>query len=143
MSRTGSKKPVRDAAPAWVSMLPREVEAKVVELGKEGLQPAVIGLRLRDSHGVPSVQEVTGKKVGEILAANKLAPKVPVDLTNLIRRAIDLQEHLQANRKDLHNLRGLELIEARIRSLAKYYQRKGALPADWKYTRQGARLLVD
>lgn len=143
MSRTGSKKPVRDAAPEWVSMLPREVEAKVVELGREGLQPAVIGLRLRDSHGVPSVHEVTGKKVMQILADNGIGSKVPVDLANLIRRAIALQEHLQGNRKDLHNRRGLELIEARIRALARYYKTQGSLALEWKYTRQGARLLVD
>ena len=143
MSRKGSMKPVRDGAPEWVSMLPREIEAKVVEMAKEGIQPAVIGLRLRDSYGVPSVHEVTGKKVSQILAEAKLTPKVPQDLQNLIRRAINLQEHLQSNRKDLHNTRGLELIEARIRKLAKYHQKRGELETTWKYTRQGARLLVD
>ncbi len=143
MSRIGSKKPVRDNAPEWVSMLPREIEAKVIEMAKEGTQPAVIGLKLRDSYGVPSVHEVTGKKVGQIIADAGAAPAVPQDLTNMIRRAINLQEHLQKNRKDLHNTRGLELLEARIRKLAKYYQKNGALPMDWKYTRKGARLLVD
>ncbi len=143
MSRKGSMKPVRDAAPEWVTLLPREVEAKVVEMGKEGIQPAVIGLRLRDQFGVPSVHEVTGKRVGQILAENKLAPKVPQDLTNLIRRAISLAEHLNANRGDLHNRRGLELIEARIRRLVRYHKQRGELEATFKYTRDGARLLVD
>lgn len=143
MSRTGSQHPVRDAAPEWVGMLPREIEAKVVELAKEGVQPARIGLILRDSYGIPSIHEATGKKVGQILAGADLVPKVPQDLTNLINRAINLQEHLKSNRKDLHNTRGLELIEARIRKLAKYHQKRGELAADWKYTRAGARLLVD
>jgi small subunit ribosomal protein S15 len=139
----GSKMPVRDETPSWVAMLPREVEKKVVELAKDGVQPALIGLRLRDSFGVPSVHEVTGKKVEQILQENKLVPKVPYDLANLIRRAISLQEHLQQHRKDLHNRRGLELIEARIRSLAKFHMAQGSLPEGWKYTRDGARLLVD
>lgn len=136
-------KPVRDGAPEWVSMLPREVEAKVIEMAKDGVQPAIIGLKLRDTYGIPSVHEVTGKRVGQILKDAKLTPKVPQDLANLIRRAINLQEHLQGNRKDLHNTRGLELIEARIRKLAKYHQSRNELEASWKYTRSGARLLVD
>lgn len=142
MSRHASSKPVRDAAPSWVPLRPREVEAKVVELAKEGKQPAVIGLILRDSYGIPSVQEVTGKKVLQILTDAGIARKLPQDLQNLIQRSIHLQEHLASNPRDLHNLRGLELMESRIRSLAKYYLNRGDLPAAWEYTREGARLLV-
>jgi small subunit ribosomal protein S15 len=143
MSRHASSKPVRDAAPAWVPMLPREAEAKVVELAKEGKQPALIGLILRDSYGIPSVQELTGKKIAQIMKDAGVSGKLPQDLQNLIQRSIHLQEHLAANSRDLHNMRGLELMEARIRGLAKYYQGRGELPADWNYTRGGARLLVD
>ncbi len=140
---SGSDRPIRDEAPSWVAVLPREVEAKVVELAKAGVQPAVIGVQLRDSMGVPDVKQLTGKRVTEIIAENNLSPNVPQDLKNLINRAISLMEHVQTHRKDLHNRRGLELIEARIRRLAKYYKRTGALAANWKYTRGGARLLVD
>ena len=143
MSRHASSKPVRDAAPAWVPMLPREAEAKVVELAKEGKQPAIIGLILRDSYGIPSVHELTGKKIAQIMTEAGVSGKLPQDLQNLIQRAIHLQEHLAANTRDLHNMRGLELMEARIRGLAKYHQSKDELPADWNYTRGGARLLVD
>jgi small subunit ribosomal protein S15 len=143
MSRHASSKPVRDAAPAWVPMLPREAEAKVVELAKEGKQPAVIGLILRDSYGIPSVQELTGKKVAQIMKDAGVSGKLPQDLQNLIQRSIHLQEHLAANSRDLHNMRGLELMEARIRGLAKYYQGRDELPSEWNYTRGGARLLVD
>ncbi len=143
MSRHASSKPVRESAPSWVPLLPREVESKVVELAKEGKQPAVIGLILRDSYGIPSVQEVTGKKIVQILKDAGLAGKLPQDLQNLVRRAIHLQEHLAANVNDLHNLRGLELMESRIRGLAKYYKGRGELPVDWDYSRDGARLLVD
>ena len=69
--------------------------------------------------------------------------KLPQDLQNLIRRAIHLQDHLAGNRNDLHNLRGLELMESRIRGLTKYYKGRGELPMDWDYSREGARLLVE
>lgn len=143
MSRTGSKHPVRDEAPEWMGLPKREIEKKVVELAKDGVQPAQIGLILRDTYGVPNIAQATGKKVIQILEDAEAAPKVPQDLTNLINRAINLQEHLQSNRQDLHNTRGLELIEARIRRLARYYKQRDQLEATWKYTRSGARLLVD
>ena len=143
MSRHASSKPVRESAPSWVPMLPREVESKVIELAKEGKQAAVIGLILRDSYGIPSVHEVTGKKIGDILKGAGLGGKLPQDLQNLIQRSISLQEHLAANPRDLHNLRSLELIESRVRALAKYYHGRSELPEGWNYTRDGARLLVD
>jgi small subunit ribosomal protein S15 len=143
MSRHASSKPVRDAMPSWVPLLPRQIEAKVVELAKEGKQPAVIGLILRDSHGIPSVQEATGKKIAQIIKEAGLAGKLPIDLQNLLQRSIQLQEHLAANPRDLHNLRGLELMESRIRGLAKYHHSRNELPEGWVYTRDTARLLVD
>ncbi len=143
MSRKGSSAIIRDSAPEWVGMLPREIEKKVAEMAKDGVQAAKIGLVLRDQFGVPNVKEATGKTVGAIIKEAGHAPSVPQELTNLIHRAIDLQEHLKNNRKDLHNTRGLELIEARIRKLIKYYQQREELAADFKYTRDGARLLVD
>ncbi len=143
MSRKGSSKPVRDGNPEWVPMLGREVEKKVIEMAKDGVQPAIIGIKLRDQYGIPSVHDLTGKKVSAIIKDAGLAPKIPQDMANLLRRAIALQEHLQHNRKDLHNTRGLELLEARIRKLAKYYKSRNELEQSWKYTRAGARLLVD
>lgn len=143
MSRKGSSAVIRDSAPEWVGLLPREIEKKIAEMAKDGVQPAKIGLVLRDQFGVPNVKEATGKSLTTIIKESGNAPSTPQDLLNLVRRAIDLQEHLKDNRKDLHNTRGLELIEARIRKLAKYYQAKEELPATWKYTRDGARLLVD
>lgn len=143
MSRKGSQAPITDAAPEWLGMLPREIESKVAEMAKDGVQPAKIGLTLRDSFGVPNVKQATGKSITAIIAEAGQAPSIPQDLTNLIHRAIDLQEHLKGNRQDLHNKRGLELIEARIRKLIKYYQKNGKVEAGFKYTRDGARLLVD
>lgn len=72
-----------------------------------------------------------------------LYPKVPEDLLNLMRRAVNLRKHLEQHPKDLHSKRGLQLIESKIRRLVKYYKSKGVLPADWRYTPETARLLVE
>jgi small subunit ribosomal protein S15 len=47
------------------------------------------------------------------------------------------------NHKDLHNKRALELTEAKIRRLAKYYINEGKLESDWKYKRDQLRLMVE
>ncbi|HDI10435.1 MAG TPA: 30S ribosomal protein S15, partial [Euryarchaeota archaeon] len=60
----------------------------------------------------------------------------------LIKRAVNLREHLDKHPKDLHSRRGLILIESKIRRLVKYYVNKGVLPEGWKYDPEQAKLLV-
>lgn len=138
--KSGSKKPLTKVT--WVEYSPEEVEQLVVKLGKEGYSSAMIGLILRDQYGIPSVKDVTGKKITKILAENGLAPKIPEDLFNLLKRAVNLRKHLEIHRKDKHSRRGLELIESKIRRLAKYYIRKGKLPKEWKYDPEKAKIWV-
>ena len=61
--KSGSKKPFRAESPEWCELSAREVEEKVVELAKQGLSTAQIGMVLRDSYGVPDVKLLTGKKI--------------------------------------------------------------------------------
>jgi small subunit ribosomal protein S15 len=61
---------------------------------------------------------------------------------NLIRRAVNIRDHLNENPKDLHSKRGLTIIEARIRKLATYYVNEGELPEGWRYNPEQAALLV-
>ncbi len=138
--RSGSKKPLTKAT--WVEYSAEEVEQLVVKLAKEGYQSAQIGLILRDQYGIPSVRDITGKKITRILAEHGLAPKIPEDLFNLLKKAVNLRRHLEIHRKDKHSRRGLELLESKIRRLAKYYIRKGRLPKDWKYDPEKAKLWV-
>jgi small subunit ribosomal protein S15 len=138
--RSGSKKPLTKAT--WVEYSPEEVEQLVVKLAKEGYSSAMIGLILRDQYGIPSVRDVTGKKITKILEEHGLAPKIPEDLFNLLKRAVNLRKHLEVHRKDKHSRRGLELIESKIRRLAEYYIRKGKLPKDWKYDPEKAKIWV-
>ncbi len=131
--KSGSKRVYREGKPPWVDMSPEEVEKKVVELYKEGYEPSMIGMILRDRYGIPSVRQVTGKKITRILKEHGVEIKLPEDLKALIKKAINLRKHLAVHKKDKHNRRGLQLIEAKIWRLSNYYKEKGVLPPDWKY----------
>ncbi len=130
---SGSKRVYRDSAPEWVELTPDEVEKRVLELYEEGHEPSMIGMILRDRYGVPSVKQVTGKKLAEVLKENNAITGLPEDLKSLIQKALNLRRHAEEHRKDFHNIRGMQLTEAKVRRLAKYYKKKGVLPSDWKY----------
>jgi small subunit ribosomal protein S15 len=140
-SRTGSYKQPEKAA-RWVDYKPKEVEDLVIKHAKQGAQAAQIGLILRDQYGVPSVKSATGKTINKILRENELQAKLPDDLMNLLRRVVELRVHLERNKRDYQSYRGLELAEAKIRNLAKYYVKKGVLPKGWKYDAEQAKLLI-
>ena len=113
-------------------------------MGKAGHSTAQIGTVLRDQHAVPNVRLVTGKRIGTILAENNIGGTYPEDMMNLMRQAVRIIEHLgSGNHKDIHNKRSLELTEAKIRKLAKYYITEGKLPSDWRYKRDELRLMVE
>jgi small subunit ribosomal protein S15 len=68
-----------------------------------------------------------------VLRENELAPSLPEDLASLLKKAQSLGLHLEKNRTDLYNRRALQLIEAKIHKLSRYYKREGLLPTTWKY----------
>ena len=139
--KSGSKKPL--VAANWVSYSKEEVERLVVKIAKDGYQTAKVGLILRDQYGIPSVKAVTGNTILRILEENELKPTLPEDLFNLLRKAVNLRDHLAKNKRDAHSKRGLELLESKIRRLVKYYVRTKGLPADWKYDPEQAKLIVE
>ena len=105
----------------------------IIKLTKEGHPPSKIGTILRDQHGIPLTKPITGKKITQVLKEAKLAPSLPEDFKNLLGKATRLRVHFEKNKKDLHNKRALQLVEAKIYRLMKYYKREGLLPPDWKY----------
>lgn len=127
----------------WVSYSAEEVERLVVKLAKDGLQPAQIGLVLRDQYGIPSVRALAKKPLVKILDENKLLPAIPQDLFNLLRKAVRLRAHLEKNKRDDHSRRGLELLESKIRRIVKYYVNVGKLAEDWRYDAERAKLIVE
>lgn len=140
--KSGSKRPMVSENPSWVPLNATEIEDLVVKLARDGLMSARIGLVLRDQYGVPSVKLATGKSITQIMDENGVSSSLPEDLASLMRRAIDLNNHLKDNRGDVSNKRGLNLIEAKIRRLERYYKRNGVLPADWKYSLSNAELML-
>lgn len=131
--KSHSIRPVSKRPPSWCKYQPEEVEALVIKLAKEGNPPSRIGTILRDRYAIPLVKPITGKTITEILEDAGLASTIPEDLGNLLKKAARLAVHLEKNRKDLHNKRALQLIEAKIYKLSRYYKREGILPQNWKY----------
>ncbi|MHA1713711.1 MAG: 30S ribosomal protein S15 [Candidatus Ranarchaeia archaeon] len=140
--KSSSKRPLRDKPPEWNKRTPEWVTQKIVELSKSGITASEIGLILRDEFGVPSVRQITGKRIVKILEENNIKPKLPEDLMNLIRRAVALRKHLEEHHHDLHSKFGLTKIESKIFRLSKYYRKEGVLEPTWKYSPDRAALLV-
>ena len=126
----------------WVTYSNEEIEELILKFSKEGKSASEIGVTLRDQYGIPSVKAVTGEKITQILEKNNQGNDYPEDIMNLIRRAVNIRDHLAENPKDLHSKRGLTIIESRIRRLASYYVNEGALPEGWRYNPKEAALLV-
>ncbi len=138
----GSKKPPVKRIPKWLKYKKEEVENLVVKLAKEKIPSAQIGIILRDQYGIPDVKAITGKSISKIMKENKVYPEIPEDLLFLMKKAVRLREHLEKHKKDKTSKRGLEILESKIRKLAKYYVRKGILPKDWSYSPEQAKLIV-
>ena len=129
-------------APEWWEMTTEEIEELIVKLYREGQSTSQIGITLRDQYGIPSTKTVVGEKITDILKKNGTEFTYPEDLLNLIRRAVNIREHLEENPKDVHSKRGLIKIESKIRRLVKYYTRNHVLPEGWRYDPKTAALLV-
>ena len=139
--KSKSKKPESSNAQKWVDYSSEEVVNFVERLAKEGKTEAGIGLTLRDQYGIPSVKLLTGKTISKILAEKQLAPKYPSDLVALLRKAVNMRDHLKANQSDVHNRVRLMRVESKIKRLVLYY-RGNKLPVKWKYDPQTAALIV-
>jgi small subunit ribosomal protein S15 len=133
-------RPASKSTPSWVTYSADEAKAAVVKLAKDGLTAGQIGMALRDDHGVPLVKPLVGQSIGELLTENKVAPQLPQDLKDLIERAERVQRHLAAHKGDRKNVHSMELVEAKIYRLSKYYKARGTLPKDFKYTAVVAQL---
>ena len=141
---SGSSKPYSTEPPTWSEKDKKSIESNILDLNKEGHSNAMIGTILRDRFAVPDVRLVMGERISQILSRNGVSPNYPEDMMNLMRKAVGIISHLgSGNHKDLHNKRSLELTEAKIRRLAKYYISEGKLDSDWKYKRDQLRLMVE
>ena len=137
--KSHSTRPSRTVAP-WVTLDKDEISSLVVRMAKDGLTPSEIGIKLRDEYGIPLTKSVSGKSLNDILEKNNALGDLPEDLDMLVRKAIGLQKHLRTHKSDRNNVRSLELLEAKVHRLSKYYKREGRLPQHWKYAAVVAKL---
>ena len=140
--KSGSTRPARLEKPAWIERSAEEVEAEVIKNAKKGFTKSIIGMRLRDAYGVPLTKVITGKKIGQILQENGISDPLPEDLKDLIKKALQIRNHLEKNFKDLDSKKGLQRTESKIYRLIKYYKKKKVLAQDFKYDSNKIRTLV-
>jgi small subunit ribosomal protein S15 len=131
--KSHSIRPVSRRPPSWCKYQPEEVEAFIIKLGKEGHNMSAIGTILRDQYAIPLVKPITGKSISDTLKAANLTPAMPEDLQNLMKKAQAMAVHMDKNKKDLHNKRNMQIIEARIHKLSRYYKREGLIDKKFKY----------
>ena len=134
--------PYRRTPPSWLEVSVDDLCDQIVKLARKGMHPSQIGVLLRDQHGIPQVKNVTGSKILRILKKNGLAPEIPEDLYHLIKKAVSMRKHLEANNKDMNCKYHLILTESKIHRLARYYRKTQALPPTWKYVSATAKTLV-
>ena len=139
--KSQSVRPISKRTPSWLTYSPDEIITQIVTMAKDGLTPSEIGVKLRDEYNIPLVKPILQKSILEVLEEHDLGLTIPEELDNLIKRAKKLQVHLKTHKGDRKNVRSLELIEAKIHRLAKYYKSKGKLQAKWKYSTVVAQLM--
>ncbi|MGC8601106.1 MAG: 30S ribosomal protein S15 [Thermoprotei archaeon] len=113
---------------------PEELKEKILSLRKQGLSKALIGQKLRDEEGVPSIKRILGRSLKQVLIEEGEKETVPEDLANLLNRKRKIQEHLEQHPKDNDSKKGLIRTDSKIRRLIKYYKRERLLPENWQPT---------
>ena len=131
--KSHSVRPLETKVPSWIKQDPKEIEELIVKYAKEDLTGSQIGIKLRDQHSIPLVKPIIKKTITEVLEENNLKTELPEDLDNIVKKAVGLQKHLKANKKDNRNIRALELIEAKVHRLSVYYKKIGRISQKWKY----------
>ncbi len=100
-----------------ITMKPKEIEEIVVRLARDKVNPAKIGLILRDQHGIPKAK-LLGKKITKILKDNGINSSP--DRECVTKRIEELKKHTQENKQDKKAKRALQILEARLRKIGIY-----------------------
>jgi len=132
----------REEKPEWLNVDENEIKELIADLIRKKTSLSDIGMILRDEYGIPEVRLVTGKGLKDTILDMGMTLDLPDDIRDLMVKALNIRDHLERNRKDMRAKRDLFVTESRIRSLSAYYIKAGALPANWRYSVQNARLLV-
>lgn len=131
--KSHSTRPLKSVS-SWVTLSKDEIVSLIVKMARDGLGPSEIGTKLRDEYGIPLLKPIIGKSITQVLKENAIESEMPEELDVLVKKALGLQKHLRVHKSDRINVRSLELLEAKIHRLSKYYKREGKLPQNWKYS---------
>lgn len=104
----------------WLKLSQEEIENLVLKLYKEGVRMEKIGLILRDSYGIPKVKEICGKKIKKIIEKHEQV--MPPEIVALNKKIKRIKRHLESNKKDMVAKRSLQIKEARLLKIKKYYK---------------------
>ena len=88
----------------WTKMRQEEVEKIIIDLGKQGENPAKIGSILRDKYGVPKTK-IYGKKICQILNERGIKYEKERDLID--KKVRILKKHIIKNKHDYNSFRAL------------------------------------
>ncbi len=138
--RSKSRKPVETGASADADR--SALEQAIITYAKQGIESTTIGRRVKQERNVGYLKPVLGQRLNAFLAAKGFKSDIPVDLLDLMKKAVKMRKHIGANHRDMHNSIRLQRVEAKIWRLSKYYRGSGKLPADWKYDPAQAALIV-
>ncbi|MFH0831914.1 MAG: 30S ribosomal protein S15 [archaeon] len=108
--------------PLWLKRSAEEVESLVLKFAKQDISSEKIGLILRDTYGIPTTKIISGK-ITKILARHNVEQVSP-ELDNLKKSAEKLKLHIEKNKQDKVAKRGLQMTQAKLIKLDKYYKRK-------------------
>ena len=134
--------PYSRRVPKHQTLSPTEVVDLIVKYAKKGMTESQIGVILRDQYGIPQVRFLTGRKIHRILKKKGVAPKLPEDLYNMIKRAVAMRKHLSKNKNDTDTKFRLNLKESRIHRLTRYYRKNGKVEPNFNYVSKNASALV-
>ena len=142
--KSKSRKPNLDTAKPidGASKDKKEIEEIIEKYAKQNMHQAQIGQALKEKHNVPYIKQLFGKRLGKILQEKGVKSELPRDMFDLMKKAVNMREHITANHKDNHNKLRLQRTESKIWKLSKYYKSRGTLPSDWKYDPVKAALLI-
>jgi len=141
--KSGSKKPLEAKKPFWINKKSKEIELVIAKLAKEGNTSSRIGIILRDSYGIPDAKVLLGKSISQVLKEKNLEKELPEDLLALIKKTVKIRSHMDENGQDRVAKRGLQLTQAKIKRLVKYYKKTERLAEDWKFDPERAKMFVE
>jgi len=140
--KSKSRKPLAEELGAAKDFDKKSIEEAITNYAKQGMEPAMIGQKLKTDHQMPYIKHYMGKRLGVILKEKGVSAEMPPDLMDLMKKAVNLNAHLAKNIQDFDNRTRLRRIESKIWRLTRYYIKKGVLPSTWRYDPKLAELLI-